>query len=110
VNPSPSHRCTRRNPRTIPSSSAIVAAFILEGVAWYAAHRIEKSMVGIMLRTKRLRDIFVFVDPLACVEAPIISPCDFYINIAGRSSASIWGNDSATVFNDFKEGFHAKSL
>jgi hypothetical protein len=60
--PSPCPFAYRGNPRTCLSSSIVIITFLLEGVAWYAAHQSAKNVVGILRRA--LGDIFIFVDPI----------------------------------------------
>jgi hypothetical protein len=54
---------TGGNPRITPGSSGVIVASLLEGVAWYAGLPSARNVVDILRRARRLRGIFVFVDP-----------------------------------------------
>jgi hypothetical protein len=103
---------TGGNPRICPGSNVVIVASLLEGVAWYAAFRSARSVVGILRRAQRLRIIIVFVDPtlstllsflfyfcfsfisfffwarLYCGPSKLTVSCGCYINIAGREPVS----------------------
>jgi hypothetical protein len=42
--------CIGGNPRTHLGNNVVFIAFLLEGVAWYAAHQSAKSVAGILRR------------------------------------------------------------
>jgi hypothetical protein len=57
----PSPPRTGGYPRACPGSSGVIVVFLVEGVAWYVAIRIARSVVVIFRRAQRLRVVFVFV-------------------------------------------------
>ena len=81
VYPSHSPPCTERNPRISPRSSVVIVAFLLEGVAWYAASRRHKRVMGMLRRMQRLRDIFVFVDPTLLALVSLLFLLLFFLGL-----------------------------